>query len=139
MGRHKEVSDLVGEKLHSEFIRDILDKLNLDRSYFKSLVPVKYPKGHYILLLDNAKQKPEEIAIQLEEELQKSYHYGRARLLGQLEPVKVMVSSQIPEIISLYKSKSGKKWGDIKHDILSTKPIEKELLIELERACLVNR
>ena len=139
VGRHKEVSDLVGEKLHSQFIRDILDKLNLDRSYFKSLVPVKYPKGHYILLLDNAKQKPEEIAIQLEEELQKSYHYGRARLLGQLEPVKVMVSSQIPEIISLYKSKSGKKWGDIKHDILSTKPIEKELLIELEQACLVNK
>jgi len=138
VGRHKEVSDLVGEKLHSQFIRDALDKLNLDRSYFKSLVPVKYPKEHYILLLDNAKQNPEEIATQLEEELQKSYHYGRARLLGQLEPVKVMVSSQIPEIISLYKSKSGKKWGDIKHDILSTRPIEKELLIELEQACLVN-
>ena len=58
---------------------------------------------------------------------------------SQLEPVKVMVSSQIPEIISLYKSKSGKKWGDIKHDILETKPIEKELLNELEKACLVNR
>ena len=139
IGRQKEVSDLVGEKLHSEFIRDALDKLNLDKSCFKSLVPVKSPKEHYILLLDNVKHKPEEIAVQLEEELKKSHHYYRARLLGQLQPVQVMVSSQIPEIISLYKSKSGKKWGDIKHDILETRPIEKELLAELEQACLVRK
>ncbi|MGB6295770.1 MAG: GH3 auxin-responsive promoter family protein [Rivularia sp. (in: cyanobacteria)] len=139
IGRQKEVSDLVGEKLHSEFVRDVLETLPLKESCFKSLVPVKYPKEHYILLLDNAKHNPQEIATQLEEGLQKSHHYRQARLLEQLQSVRVMVSSKIPEIISLYKTSSGKKWGDLKHDILSTKPIEKDLLVKLEEACLVNR
>lgn len=139
IGRQKEVSDLVGEKLHSEFVRDVLESLPLEESCFKTLVPVKHPKEHYLLLLDNAKHNPEEIAMQLEEGLQKSHHYRKARLLEQLQSVRVMVSSKIPEIISLDKASSGKKWGDLKHEILSTKPIEKELLFELEDACLVSR
>ncbi|MCJ8278920.1 MAG: GH3 auxin-responsive promoter family protein [Rivularia sp. ALOHA_DT_140] len=138
IGRQKEVSDLVGEKLHSDFVRNVLEKLSLEGSNFKSLVPVKNSQERYILLLDNTHKNPEKIAVQLEEELQKSHHYHRARLLGQLQPVQVMVSPQIPEIISLYKTKSGKKWGDLKHDILSTQPIEKDLLTELEQACSIN-
>ena len=139
VGRQKEVSDLVGEKLHSEFVRDVLANLPLEGSCFKTLVPVKHPKEHYILLLDTAKQNPEEIALQLESALQKSHHYRRARLLQQLESVRVMVSEQIPEIISLYKANYGKKWGDLKHDILSTKPMSKDLLVELEKVSLINR
>ncbi|AFY58316.1 GH3 auxin-responsive promoter-binding protein [Rivularia sp. PCC 7116] len=139
VGRKKEVSDLVGEKLHSEFVRDVLETLPLEESCFKSLVPVKHPQEHYILLLDNAEHNPEEIAMQLEEGLQKSHHYRRARLLEQLETARVMISPKIPEIISLYKSKSGKKWGDLKHDILANQPIEKDLLVELEEDCLVNK
>lgn len=138
VGRQKEVSDLVGEKLHSEFVRDVLETLPLEESCFKTLVPVKHPKEHYLLLLDNAKDNPQEIAMQLEEGLQKSHHYRQARLLKQLQSVRVLVSSQIPEIISLYKTSSGKKWGDLKHDILSTQPIETDLLTELEQACLIN-
>jgi hypothetical protein len=138
VGRQQEVSDLVGEKLHSEFVRDVLETLPLKEACFKTLVPVKHPKEHYILLIDTVKENPEEIAWQLEEELNKSHHYRRARLLEQLQSVRVMVSERIPEIISLYKTKSGKKWGDLKHDILSNKPIEKDLLVELEQACLMN-
>lgn len=138
IGRQKEVSDLVGEKLHSEFVREILETLPLQGSCFKTLVPVKYPKEHYILLVDTAKDTPKKIALQLEESLQKSYHYHRARLLEQLQPAQVMISSKIPEIISLYKTNSGKKWGDLKHDILTTQPIAKELLIELEQACFIS-
>ncbi len=139
VGRQKEVSDLVGEKLHSEFVRDALESLPLEESCFKSLVPVKHPKEHYLLLLDNAKHNPQQIATQLEKKLQKSHHYRQARLLEQLQSVRVIVSSRIPEIVSLHKTKSGKKWGDLKHDILSNQPIEKDLLVELEEACLVNR
>ena len=139
IGRKKEVSDLVGEKLHSEFVRDVLKSLPLEESCFKTLVPVKYPQEHYLLLLDNAKQNPEEIAMQLEEALQKSHHYRQARLLEQLQSVQVMVSKRIPEIISLYKTSSGKKWGDLKHDILSNQPIDKDLFVELEKACLVGK
>ena len=139
VGRNKEVSDLVGEKLHSEFVRDVLGNLNLEANYFKTLVPVKYPESGYILLLDTTKQSPKEIAIKLEDELQKSHHYRRARLLKQLQAVRVLVSERIPEIISLYQANSGKKWGDLKHDILSPKPMEQDLLLELEKVCLINR
>lgn len=138
VGREKEVSDLVGEKLHSEFVRDALANLPLATNYFKTLVPVKYPKEGYILLLDAVNQSPKEIALKLEDELQKSHHYRRARLLNQLQAVRVMVSERIPEIISLYQTNSGKKWGDLKYDILSTKPMDTDLLIELEKVCLIS-
>ncbi|MBV6623478.1 MAG: GH3 auxin-responsive promoter family protein [Rivularia sp. (in: Bacteria)] len=138
VGRKKEVSDLVGEKLHSEFVREVLESLPLQAACFKSLVPVKYPKEHYILLLDNAEYAPEEIAILLEEGLQKSHHYRRARLLEQLETARVLISPKIPEIISLHKTSLGKKWGDLKHDILVNQPIENKLLTELEKAFLIR-
>ncbi|MCV3215902.1 GH3 auxin-responsive promoter family protein [Plectonema radiosum NIES-515] len=127
LGRTQEISDLVGEKLHSEFVRQVLDSLPLQGTSFKSLVPVKEPQ-HYILLLDQTNVNPQELAQQLDDALQQSPQYRHARLLNQLQPVRVLVSSQIPEIVALYKTRSGKKWGDLKHDILSTTPIESELL-----------
>ncbi|MBW4609203.1 MAG: GH3 auxin-responsive promoter family protein [Hassallia sp. WJT32-NPBG1] len=131
LGRTQEISDLVGEKLHSEFVRQLLDSLPLQGTSFKSLVPVKQPQ-HYILLLDQTNVNPQELAQQLDDALQQSPQYRHARLLNQLQPVRVLVSSRIPEIIALYKTRSGKKWGDLKHDILSTTPIESELLAEIE-------
>jgi hypothetical protein len=127
LGRTQEISDLVGEKLHSEFVRQALDSLPLQTTSFKSLVPVKEPQ-HYILLLDQTNVNPQELAQQLDDALQQSPQYRYARLLNQLQPVRVLVSSRIPEIVALYKMRSGKKWGDLKHDILSTTPIESELL-----------
>jgi GH3 auxin-responsive promoter len=131
LGRTQEISDLVGEKLHSEFVRQVLDSLPLQGTSFKSLVPVKHPQ-HYILLLDQTNVNPQELAQQLDDALQQSPQYRYARLLNQLQPVRVLVSSRIPEIIALYKTRSGKKWGDLKHDILSTTPIDLELLAEIE-------
>lgn len=132
LGRTQEISDLVGEKLHSEFVRQVLDSLPLQGTFFKSLVPVKQPQ-HYILLLESAKVHPQELAQLLDDALQQSPQYRHARLLNQLQPVRVLVSSRIPEIIALFKTRSGKKWGDLKHDILSTTPIDEELLAELEK------
>ncbi|PAX46609.1 GH3 family domain-containing protein, partial [Brunnivagina elsteri] len=53
IGRTEEISDLVGEKLNSEFVRDVLELLPLENCSFKSLVPVKYPQAYYLLLLNN--------------------------------------------------------------------------------------
>ncbi len=135
LGRTKEISDLVGEKFHSDFVRQVLDTLQLEKTYFKSLVPVRQPVEHYILLLDKIDCNPEELAKKLDDLLQESPQYRHARLLGQLNPVRVLVSSQIPEIITLYKTRNGKKWGDLKHEILATIPIEIDLLVELEKVC----
>ena len=132
LGRGGKTSDLVGEKLYEDFVREVLDDLGLEKTFFKSLVPATIPSEHYILLLDEAEDSVEEIGSRLDAALMRSPHYRQARLLGQLAPARVLVSPKIPEIVTLYKMVSGSKWGDIKHDLLATIPIAPELLLSIE-------
>lgn len=124
LGRTQEISDLVGEKLHLEFVRQVLDNLPLTGACFKSLVPVKQPQEHYVLLVDSIDINPQEIAELLDNALQESPQYRRARLLGQLAPASVIVNSRVAEVVALYKIDSGKKWGDLKHELLMTAPVD---------------
>ncbi|MEM8809934.1 MAG: GH3 auxin-responsive promoter family protein, partial [Cyanobacteria bacterium P01_G01_bin.38] len=118
MGRGQAVSDLVGEKLHIQFVSDLLDRLALS-ARFQSLVPVRQPNG-YVLLLDRCDRadgsicEVDAIAHQLEQGLCESFHYRLARQLGQLAPARVIVSETIAEQLSAAKSQSGQRWGDIK-------------------------
>jgi hypothetical protein len=161
LGRDRSISDLVGEKLNEEFVSSALKELRLEGTSFQCLVPATTPEPHYILLLDKVnaptsaicaspkgrRQKqtqqrfasapsalPETIAQQLEQFLHQSPHYRHARLLGQLSPVQVLVSEQIPEILTSQRIASGKKWGDIKHSLLCEQAIEEELLARLKQA-----
>jgi hypothetical protein len=143
LGRDHSTSDLVGEKLNEEFVSSALKELGLEGTSFQCLVPATTPEPHYILLLDQVNTPtsaltpsalPEVIAQQLEQFLQQSPHYRHARLLGQLSPVQVLVSQQIPEILTSQRMASGKKWGDIKHSLLCDRPIEEELLVRLQQA-----
>lgn len=166
LGRDRSISDLVGEKLNEEFVSEALKELALEGkgTSFQCLVPATTPQAHYILLLDQVNAPtsaicaspkgrrqgrtqqrfaiaqsvlPEAIAQQLEQFLNQSPHYRHARLLGQLSPVQVLVSQQIPEILTNQRIASGKKWGDIKHSLLCDRPIEEELLARLQQAdCL---
>ncbi|MBH8573709.1 GH3 auxin-responsive promoter family protein [Nostocaceae cyanobacterium CENA369] len=131
LGRHQAISDLVGEKLHETFVHNALNSINLQGIDFKSLVPVANPP-HYILLLNSATQTPEIIAQQLDKALSQSYHYYRARSLGQLAPPQILISHQIPEVLALYRIRNGSIWGGIKHPILTTSPISPELLQQLK-------
>jgi GH3 auxin-responsive promoter len=127
LGRSHNTSDLVGEKLHADFVRETLERLMLTASY-KSLIPVTSRESHYILLLDREAGNEEVVALRLEKELMRSHHYQQARLLGQLSPAKVIISPHICEIVNRYNIDSGKKWGDIKHPILLTKPVDQKFL-----------
>ncbi|GAC1495944.1 MAG: GH3 auxin-responsive promoter family protein [Chamaesiphon sp.] len=131
LGRHEAISDLVGEKLQETFVENALNQLNLQGTFFKSLVPVANPP-HYILLLDWAKETPDTIAQHLDNSLSQSSHYYRARLLDQLAPPQVLISYQIPELLALYRARTGSIWGGIKHPILVRSPISTELLQELK-------
>lgn len=133
LGRSQATSDLVGEKLHEEFVREIVEGLGLEGTFFKSLVPAAKPVEHYILLLDSANVPPEEIARLLDDALSQSPHYRHARLLGQISPARVLLSRRIPEIAIAYRMRFGRKWGDMKHQILAIAPIEEELLTLLEK------
>jgi hypothetical protein len=84
-------------------------------------------------LLDTAKESSDAIAQRLDDALMRSHHYRQARLLGQLAPARVLVSKQIPEILTLYGMQAGKKWGDLKHPLLAIAPLEEDLLAELEK------
>lgn len=132
LGRDRSISDLVGEKLFEPFVQTVLEDLSLERTFFKTLVPVTQPVAHYLLLLDEAQEPPEAIAQQLDRALMRSPHYRHARLLGQLAPPRVFISKKIPHALIRYQTQSGKKWGDLKPEILATAPIESQLLQELE-------
>lgn len=131
LGRSHAISDLVGEKLHEGFVQHVLNNLNLPEARFESLVAVATPP-HYILLLDQATELPEAIAQRLDNALSHSYHYQRARLMGQLTLPQVLISNQIPEILTMYRACTGSIWGGIKHPTLSTSPIDTALLQELK-------
>ncbi|MBD2194977.1 MULTISPECIES: GH3 family domain-containing protein [Calothrix] len=131
IGRSQDISDLVGEKLQASFVQDALNRLNLQGTHFQSLVPVTNPP-HYILLLDSAQQTPEMIAQQLDLALAESYHYNLARSLGQLAPPEVLISAQIPELLTSIRLQKGSIWGGIKHPILATTAMSQEILEALK-------
>ena len=117
-GRGKDVSDMVGEKLQSQFVSDALDRLNLFPARFQSLVPVQSPQKHYVLLLDSLSTDEDLLAHQLEEALYESFHYRQARQLGQLSPAQVKVSGTIAEQLAIERTTQGQRWGDVKHSRL---------------------
>lgn len=132
LGRTQATSDLVGEKLHEEFVCQVMESLPLKDTFFKSLVPATDPAEHYILLLDRLNLPPQILAQQLDTALCQSLQYRQARLLGQLSPARVLVSPHIPTMMIQYGMRLGKKWGDLKHPLLVTTPLDAELLA-LER------
>jgi len=119
VGRGNAVSDLVGEKLHIQFVSDVLASLDLSPSNFQSLVPVRQPKDHYVLLLDKVNRDVDVLAQKLEKALCESFHYQLARQLGQLHSVRVIVCPTAAEQIAVARSTAGQRWGDIKYSKLS--------------------
>ncbi|MBE9115548.1 GH3 auxin-responsive promoter family protein [Lusitaniella coriacea LEGE 07157] len=130
LGRTETTSDLVGEKLREDFVRDAIARLELHDTFFKTLVPISQPQPHYLLLLDRADRTPHAIAQRLEQQLMEAYHYRHARRLGQLSPAEVLVSESIPDAIVRYQTQLGKTWGDIKHPLLWNIPLQLPLFLD---------
>jgi GH3 auxin-responsive promoter len=127
LGRSGGISDMVGEKLNPDFVRDMLRELRLV-SGFKTLVPVKEP-AHYILLLDCESDVPN--AAELDKLLCRSHHYAQARSLGQLEAAQVMARSDMAEVWAKLRMRNGARWGDVKDETLASQPI----YIDALRSC----
>ena len=124
LGRGQAVSDLVGEKLHFQFVSSVLDHLDLPVGCFQSVVPVCQPTHHYVLLLSHCDREVSGLAQQFEQALCQSFHYHLARQLGQLAPARVVVSATIAEQLSALRAQAGQRWGDIKHPRLTVVPID---------------
>jgi hypothetical protein len=122
-GRSDAVCDLVGEKLNENFARVCLEKLSTS-GCFQTILPVMPDGGapYYLLLTDSPQEEIMRLEAELDSELCQAYHYRNARLLGQLDPVKVRAAPQLPEAFYGYFVGKGMKWGDIKHCHLIRKP-----------------
>jgi len=121
LGRSRDTSDLVGEKLTVAFVAQVLADLDLAPARFACLAPVLTPRPHYALLLDLAPDS-EAIAQRLETALGRSPQYRHARLLGQLGPVAVAAAADMAERLSVARAQSSTRWGDVKHSALLTQP-----------------
>ncbi|HVH44693.1 MAG TPA: GH3 auxin-responsive promoter family protein [Labilithrix sp.] len=130
VGRGDDTSDLVGEKLTDAFVLDTLRSLDLGGAFFHSLVPARYPREHYVLVVDRA---PSVTAAQLDAALSRAHHYGLARSLGQLDAARIVVVPRIEDALREHHARRGMKWGDRKHRVLETVPGD-ELLREIVAA-----
>ena len=131
VGRGNRFSDLVGEKLNEAFVREVIDGLNLQETRFRSLMPVREPDDHYVLLLDHCQARVGDVREALERGLVKAYHYRHARALGQLASVEVVVDHGVEDKVAQYHMRSGKRWGDIKQSYLICTPADDELTGQL--------
>ncbi|MEM9566872.1 MAG: GH3 auxin-responsive promoter family protein [Cyanobacteria bacterium P01_E01_bin.34] len=137
LGRTAATSDLVGEKLHADFVATVLQTLGLETSAFCCLAPTSYPSDGYVLLLDrlsptaDTEQQQDRLEVDLDEALSKSPQYRQARLLGQLTPARVIVSHQIAAWLIANGLSTGQRWGNLKHQILHNQPLTSEQILEL--------
>jgi hypothetical protein len=115
LGRAGLVSDLVGEKLSEVFVASCLDDCQTDSSAadggFRMLVPQSNPP-HYVLITD-ADAAPCS-AEALEQRLLRNPQYRYARMLGQLQAVRVMPVRRPLDAYLHRMARQGMRLGDIK-------------------------
>ncbi len=121
-GRGSQVCDLVGEKLNARFVGAAVDKV-LPGAAIRTLIPIREPAG-YVLLVDEG---GEDLAAALERELLAAHHYKVARLLEQLQPVRVCHRSDAAEQLLAFHERLGMARGNVKPSVLLTRPADDEL------------
>lgn len=115
-GRTDAVSDLVGEKVSEAFVARALQAVAAADA-FCLLVPVLPERGrpHYRLLTDDLRPA---LAQALEEAMSAAFRYREARLLGQLDALRVTARPDMRRAVHDAIAASGIKAGDIKDGAL---------------------
>ena len=119
MGKMDGTSDLVGEKLNQHFVSQAIQRafntLNISPK-FSMLSPKSSDKPYYgwFVESDASAERLERACTQLEEALCGNHHYGLARRLGQLGPVRLMHITDGFKKYQEVRSSQGAKLGDIK-------------------------
>lgn len=113
VGRAGRVCDMVGEKLDSLVVEDILNEIPQLQTGASLLLPVysAHPSCHYMLLTEQIDAHLPEV---LESGLQKIYHYRVARLTRLLGPVKVIQADRLLQKFHQFYLSQGINRGDIK-------------------------
>ncbi len=114
MRRSGICSDLCGEKLTEEFVRNVCAELGITDKFC-----LLAPEGKRYILYTNAESISDEA---LDSALRENYHYNYCRELGQLQQAGVCRVFNDPERVYLERlSSEGMRLGDIKPAYLSLK------------------
>ena len=132
VGRGNLVSDLFGEKLHSPFVQQVIDRAiarQKIRARFALLAPVvdeTAGTGYALFLAADSISNPGQLRQSLEDGLVENFHYALSRRLGQLSAARIFLIRQdagsaeaifVDEMLS-----RGLKAGDVKMDPLDRHP-----------------
>jgi hypothetical protein len=117
VGRADAVSDLVGEKLASAFVGEVLVALCCRRhTRFAMLAPARGRPARYRLYLEDERDDTaaQALARGIEERLSEGHPYRYARALGQLGPIDVMRVDEGGRKYEQACVRAGQRAGDIK-------------------------
>lgn len=143
VGRTDAVSDLVGEKLHEEHVRTLLESLMSEfgvSAGFFILVARQQPYlGYTLILSEDSNLHPEvqgPFARALDDRLRTNPQYALARNLNQLSSVDVRILSVTGrELWSRYEkwqSGLGKRVGELKVNVLDYRGAWRDFLSQLD-------
>lgn len=120
-GRVDAVADLVGEKLHEDFVDEALGAL-FDDASFVTLVPVLPASGRpfYACLTDAIADPDGVLAAYVDQALQRALRYREARALGQLESIRIISRPDMRRCVHDHFAARGMVLGDIKERRLMT-------------------
>ncbi|MCQ3032631.1 GH3 auxin-responsive promoter family protein [Pseudomonas syringae] len=119
VGRSASACDLVGEKLDEQLVEGVLAQC-IDSTDSACLIPdSRNTPPHYVALVSTSSAIPcEVLANDIDTALQSSFHYGHARTLGQLGPVRVRLVSggaqQLAALLQRAAEATGIRAGDVK-------------------------
>lgn len=117
VGRVDRVVDLVGEKLHEDFVAASLRAVLGDdaSARFAMLAPETTPAPRYALFVESAADAPTpELATKLDRALAANPHYDYARRLGQLGAVDVVAVQDAARRYLAGCASLGQRLGDVK-------------------------
>jgi hypothetical protein len=121
------VLDMVGEKLEETHVQQVvqatLEKHGIEVGFLLVSPQIEEKGGQYVLFLEARNERKEirsaTISTEIEEGLRRNFHYGHARDLGQILPLRIFVIEKNGTQAYFRRCvEDGQKMGDVKHVIL---------------------
>ena len=110
-GKKDKVSDMFGEKLNEDYLKNIIEKNRIDSDFYMFAPEI----DRYVLYI-----KTDNIPESIDDVLKENFHYDYCRELGQLKELRIFKLTGNPEQEYIDGCvKQGQRIGDIKSTALS--------------------
>lgn len=114
--------DLTGEKMDLLSVERIFEKLAINDDSF--LCPIIDNPSYYLFVT----KSHENLSEAIEQELNTHYHYEQSRKLNQLNPITPLIHDNPKQLYNDLLIGQGIKLGDIKFNRIITKPLQRDIL-----------